>query len=172
MRFKKCLWKRKIKNNNNSIKVKLTSTFSASRAALPTFVTVSSLSKNELKMTDEDMQKHKGICIMKIKGLSIYSVVDPLCNQIGCIVLCWLSKNESHSCKEARMECCRGKVLRPHVNNVRKLKFANWEENDPIQPEMIAVSWCNGTIDQRNSVIQEESILKDEKCQIVSNKHN
>ena len=91
-------------------------------------------------MTGKEVRIYKGIYIIKVKGLSIHSAINHMCNQIGYIVFCQSSKNETYSYKEVKISYYRDKFLRLYICKIRKIKILNWEENDSICPEIIVIS--------------------------------
>jgi len=154
------------------IRIKMMCTYSASGYAAPLCLVVSGLDETELIMTDEELERSRGIYVMKIEGFSMHASIDPLNKSYGYIIFMRSSKNETYSADESRYDFCNDEIFYPFVNGIRKLKYPEWYEGSEPTPNMTIVAWCDGDIGQISNILSDKVASKDLLNKIIRNKHS
>ena len=82
------------------------------------------------------------------------------------------SKNEEYSADEEWYNWCNKNILYPFIQGIRKIKYPERSESSKLKPEMAAVSWCNGAIEQISNIMSEEIRNLDKIYKIIRMKHS
>ena len=80
----------------------MTTSHSASGASAPICITISGLDESKLMLSEEELERTKGVFILKIQGLTASGATDPLDQRFGHIVFQHSSKGKNYSADEAR----------------------------------------------------------------------
>ena len=162
------------KDNENlkGMRIKMTTSHSASGVSAPMGITVHGLDDTEFLMTDEDFEKNNGIFILKIQGLTTSGGTDPLDQRFGYIVFQKSSKGKNYSADEARFLWYKQEILYDYVNGVRAILWPELTDGAPVEPHMAAASWQDGQLDQIKVLTRLEHAEYYEKNYIVDNKHS
>ena len=142
-------------------RVKVTVTMSGGGSIARLVVVVSSLSDEELVMDENEVKAHRGMCVMKVQGLSMHASMNPTSTDYGYII--FTRKN----CKteEARHIFYDEHVLQEFVSSIeQKNRLVSGIPKDaPRSYEDTVVSWRDGDIAQINALINSDRLKQSEK---------
>ena len=105
------------------LRVKITTTFSASGLSAPFFIWAFSLGANELLVSNKELDKTSRVVAWKIEGFSTHSSTNLLSQSCSCLTLMRRSKNELHPVDAAKFDFCSNEVLRLFTKGI-KMKIA------------------------------------------------
>ena len=133
-------------------RIKIAVTISAAGQMARLVLVLSGLNEDELKMSEDEIVKHRGVCVMKVEGLSMNGSVCPNSSDYGYIV--FLLRNTA--AEESRHLFYDEHVLQDFINaNLRrKRSILGLPLDYPKNEDDTIATWRDGDISQINALIK------------------
>lgn len=133
-------------------RIKIAVTISAAVQMARLVLVLSGLSEEELSMSQNEISNHRGMCVMKVEGLSLNGTVCPNSTDYGYIIL-MLKHSKS---EEARHSFYDEIVLQEFIkaNLLRQRSILGLPLDYPRNEDDSVATWRDGDISQLNALIK------------------